>query len=75
YSIKGAIKWHHKDSRGSKPRAKAGAIVTCAAIYHIWRSRNAQYFDGKIANVDQTAAMVTKNVYQVLHRLYPDGGQ
>ncbi|XP_019189205.1 PREDICTED: uncharacterized protein LOC109183558 [Ipomoea nil] len=72
-SIKGAIKWHHRDSRGTRPRSKIGALAIMASVFHLWKTRNALYFDQMAADVDRTSTMILKNIFQVMYRLYPNG--
>ncbi|XP_019161231.1 PREDICTED: uncharacterized protein LOC109157845 [Ipomoea nil] len=59
-SIKGAIKWHHRDSRGTRPRSKIGALAIMASVFHLWKTRNALYFDQMAADVDRTSTMILK---------------
>ncbi|XP_019193842.1 PREDICTED: uncharacterized protein LOC109187900 [Ipomoea nil] len=74
FLINGAIKRNHRDSRGTRPRSKMCVLAIMASVFHLWRTRNALYYDNVAADVNRTSTTILKNVYQVMYKFYPNMG-
>ncbi|XP_031124367.1 uncharacterized protein LOC116027080 [Ipomoea triloba] len=70
-SLKGAIKWVYRDTRGSRVHSKIGPVAILCTVYHIWRTRNALLYDGIQAEVPKTIIIILQQVFKIAFKLAP----
>lgn len=70
-AIRSTIRRFRKDYRGSRYQSKFLALALIVSIYHIWKARNSANFDTIRPDVARTVCMIERDMYRVLHRLYP----
>ncbi|VFQ88357.1 unnamed protein product [Cuscuta campestris] len=51
---------------------KLWKLSTISTIHHIWKLRNAVYFDNQAVNKDATICQIKVGVYKVVYRFFPN---
>lgn len=70
-SIRCAVKWIKRVSRGTRAHSKANQLAIVCTVYHIWLSRNAKVFDNVTGSVQAIVNTIVKQTVKVMYKLHP----
>ncbi|XP_057492447.1 uncharacterized protein LOC130778052 [Actinidia eriantha] len=71
-TLKAAVKWMIKESRGTGFPAKFKRISLACTIYYIWGTRNKRIFEDKIEQPEEIIRRIQSHVYRSIYTLFPD---
>ncbi|XP_057975288.1 uncharacterized protein LOC131162701 [Malania oleifera] len=70
-TLKAAVKWLHKEVKGTGVQAVAKRISLATKVYSIWYFQNKRRFEGKAISPECVFRVIQIHVYRVLHDRFP----
>lgn len=70
-TLESGVKWLKKESKGGSWRQKAKRVAFASTVYHIWKARNKQIFEGLHPSEQGIIRQIKYHVYSVIFGHFP----